>query len=272
MNTSQQQLSKSDRARQQRHLRPPRLAEMASDALRERILSGEFPDGSSLPKQEELLEEFGVSLPPIREALRILESEGLITVQRGNVGGAIVHCPQPSKVAYMLGLVLQSRGTTLGDVLTAITTFEPACAAECARREDRVTEVLPRLRAVIDESIELIADTEHYTGAARRFHNELVALCGNEAMTQVVGSLETLWTAHVDTLARGAAQFGSFAEPTARQKSVDEHEAIYAAIKKGDAATAERLSREHYTHQHAFAWGDELDAKLLIDVTHLRTT
>lgn len=270
MNTPSQPLSTADNARHQRHLRPPRLAEMASDALRERILAGEFPDGSMLPKQEELLEEFGVSLPPIREALRILEAEGLITVQRGNVGGAVVHSPQPSKVAYMLGLVLQSRGTSLGDVLQAITTFEPACAAACARRKDRATAVLPRLRQLIDESVEMIDDVETYTGSARRFHNELVELCGNEAMTQMVGALEAVWTAHVDTLARGAAQFGSFAEPKARRKSVDEHEAIYKAIKKGDAAAAERLAGQHYGHQHAFAWGDELNAKLLINVNHLR--
>src|SRR4249920_1360984 len=116
----------------QRHrMRQPRLAEMVSDALRDRILSGELADGALLPKQEELLAEFGVSQPPIREALRILETEGLITVQRGNVGGAVVHRPQAAKAVFMLGMVLQSRRATLGDVLTAMVAFEPACAGAC---------------------------------------------------------------------------------------------------------------------------------------------
>lgn len=250
-------------------LRQPRLAEMVSDALRERILSGELPDGSLLPKQEELLDEFGVSLPPIREALRILETEGLITVQRGNVGGAVVHRPKPAKAAYMLGLVLQSRGTTLGDVLRALITFEPACAAACARRTDRAQTVLPQLRAVLDQAKESVDDPERYTGLARQFHIELVAACGNEAMTQVVGALEALWTAHVDTLARRVSQLGSFAEPQARQTSIDEHEALFKAIKKGDPVLTEQIARDHYSHPHD-GWGKALDATLLIDAAYIR--
>lgn len=251
-------------------MRQPRLAEMVSDALRDRILSGELADGSMLPKQEELLEEFGVSLPPIREALRILETEGLITVQRGNVGGAIVHRPQPSKAAYMLGLVLQSRGATLQDVLEALITFEPSCAAACAARKDRAETVLPKLRAILDEAKASVQDAERYTGLARRFHVELVAGCGNEAMTQVVGALEALWTAHVDTLARRVKQLGSFAEPRAREASVAEHEAMYKAIKKGDRKLAEQLAREHYGHHNEAGWGNALNVELVIDAVYLR--
>jgi len=261
----------ADAPKPQRHrMRQPRLAEMVSDALRDRILSGELPDGSMLPKQEELLGEFGVSLPPIREALRILETEGLITVQRGNVGGAIVHRPQPSKAAYMLGLVLQSRGATLGDVLQALTTFEPACAAACAARPDRADTVLPRLRAILDEAKGSVDDAERYTGLARQFHVELVAGCGNEAMTQVVGALEALWTAHVDTLARRVSQLGSFSEPKVRQTSIAEHEALYKAIKKGDRKLAEQTARDHYSHPQDLRWGKALDAELVIDAAYLR--
>src|SRR4051794_13103182 len=94
-------------------LRQPRLAEMVAAVLRDRIVSGELEDGAMLPKQEDLLAEFRISPPPMREALRILETEGLITVRRGNTGGAIVHRPQPGKAAYMMGLVLQSRAVPL---------------------------------------------------------------------------------------------------------------------------------------------------------------
>src|SRR3954466_6326180 len=145
-----------------RQLRQPRLAEMVAEALRDRILSGALEDGSMLPKQDELLVEFGVSQPPLREALRILETEGLITVQRGNVGGAVVHRPQPAKAAYMLGMVLQSRHATLGDVLSAMVGFERACAAPCAARRDREREVLPRLRAILDDAKAAVDDAEDY--------------------------------------------------------------------------------------------------------------
>src|SRR5258707_5212277 len=76
-----------------RQLRQPRLAELVADELRGQITSGALRDEDMLPKFDELLQEFQVSKPSLREALRILETEGLITVRRGNVGGAIVHAP-----------------------------------------------------------------------------------------------------------------------------------------------------------------------------------
>jgi GntR family transcriptional repressor for pyruvate dehydrogenase complex len=252
------------------HLRPPRLAEMVSGVLRDRILAGELEDGSMLPKQEELLEEFGVSMPPIREALRILETEGLITVKRGNIGGAIVHRPQPAKAAYMLGLVMQSRDVTLGQVLQAMLAFEPACAAACASRPDRNKTVLPRLRQTLDAAWAAIDDAEAYTGLARQFHVDMVATCGNEPMMLVVGSLEALWTAHVDTLARRRSRLGSFAEPSARQVSAEDHEKLYDAIAAGDPRTAEQSVRDHYSHPQDPGWGDAVNLDQLIEASYMQ--
>jgi DNA-binding FadR family transcriptional regulator len=251
-----------------RQLRQPRLAEMVAKTLRDRILSGALEDGAMLPKQDELLAEFGVSMPPIREALRILETEGLVTVLRGNVGGAVVHRPQPHKAAYMLGMVLQSRGATLGDVLRALITFEPACAAACAAREDRATEVLPRLRTTLDRAKAVVEDGDAYTGLARQFHIDLVETSGNEAMIQVVGSLEALWTAHVNQLARSRSELGSFSEPAARKTSVEDHEAMYKAIEAGDRVKAEKLAKAHYAHQQS--WGASMAASRAINADYIR--
>lgn len=239
-------------------LRQPRLAEMVASALRSRILSGELADGAMLPKQDELLEEFGVSLPPIREALRILETEGLVTVQRGNVGGAVVHQPQPGKVVYMMGLVLQSRQVPLGEVLDAVVAFEPACAAACASRPDRDDSVLPTLRTTLDAARAAIGDPAAYTGLARQFHLDLVRHCGNEAMALVVGALESLWTAHVDQLARRRDQHGSFDDVAARRRSAREHEKLFARIERGDARGAEQVSRAHFRPTEQ-GWGESVD-------------
>lgn len=243
---------------------------MVASSLRDRILSGVLEDGSMLPRQDELLAEFGVSMPSIREALRILDTEGLVTVVRGNVGGAVVHRPQPYKAAYMLGLVLQSRGATLGDVLRGLISFEPACAAACARRSDRATTVLPRLRATLDQAAAAVEDADLYTGLARQFHIDLVESCGNEAMTQVVGALEALWTAHVNQLARSKSELGSFSEPTARQMSVDEHEKMYRAIEAGDAAKTEKLAKRHYSHQQDRGWGESMATSRPINALYIR--
>ena len=140
--------------------RQPRLAEVIAAELREGILAGEYEDGGSLPKQEDLIERFGVSPPSIREALRVLETEGLVTVQRGNVGGAIVHAPRAGKVAYMLGLVLQHQGVAVRDIAQTLVRLDPACAALCAERTNRRRSVVPLLRANLRASKQVIDDPD----------------------------------------------------------------------------------------------------------------
>ena len=96
-----------------RRLTSPRIAETVADELRRQIVDGELADGDLLPPQAVLVERFNVSLVSLREALRILETEGLVSVRRGNQGGAVVHAPTKSSAAYMLGLVLQSEHVLL---------------------------------------------------------------------------------------------------------------------------------------------------------------
>src|ERR687892_2606249 len=91
-----------------RQLSQPRVAEMVADILRARIVDGEMADGDLLPKQDDLLDEFRVSRPSIREAMRILETEGLISVRRGNIGGAEGHPPKAGKAPYLFGVGVQS--------------------------------------------------------------------------------------------------------------------------------------------------------------------
>ena len=256
-------------------LRQPRLAEMVAAALRKRIVAGEIEDGGMLPKQEDLMAEFGISLPPMREALRILETEGLITVRRGNTGGAVVHRPQPGKAAYMLGLVLQSREVQLTDVLSALRQLEPVCAAACAAREDRADNVLPRLRATLDAAEAALEDGTEYTRQARQFHSDLVASCGNETMILVVGALESLWSAHVDQLGWGRSQLGSFADIEVRRMSMKDHDRLYRCIADGNVRGAEKAVREHLSEkahvlddkgwQHAFDTSSVVDASVIRD-------
>jgi len=248
-----------------KRLRQPRLAEIVASSLRARILSGALGDGDLLPKQDELLTEFGVSPPCIREAFRILETEGLITVIRGNVGGAVIHVPKPSTAAYMLGLVLQARKVSLIDLVDAMRLLEPACAAQAARRTDRATTVLPKLRANIDASLAAVDDPSTFIGLARAFHTELVSGCGNETMSLVVGALEKLWSAQVDELALNKSVHGTFSDRSVRLSLAQEHERIYRAIAEGDPLTAERAIREHYSGGGERRHGFDTDITVIAD-------
>jgi DNA-binding FadR family transcriptional regulator len=235
-----------------RQLRQPHLAEIVAASLRNEILSGRLKEGDILPRQEHLFKEFRVSLPAIREAMRILEAEGLITVRRGNVGGAVVHLPTPARAAQMTSMVLQARGATLADVSGALLDLEPVCARMCAARADRLTEVVPDLRAVIDLQQAAFDDVANWNNHARVFHETLVAKCGNETMIVVIGSLEAIWSAH-ESLVWGEARPDEGHVPAetsamsskTRRASLRDHEKILAAIEQGNEERAVMLSARH---------------------------
>lgn len=227
-----------------RQRRLPRLAEDVADLLRQQILSGEIPDGTTLPKQEDLATEFRVSLPSIREALRVLELEGLVTVRRGKIGGSVVHVPQTDKVAYMLGLVLESRRVTLDQLVDAMIQMEPLCVRAAAQRPDRATAVVPELERLHDESVRHFDDPPRFARLARQFHEAIIDSCGSEPLIVIVGALEALWWGQV-ALVGDEIAFGALPELHMREQSVEEHRRLIDLIVAGDADGAERAARQH---------------------------
>jgi DNA-binding FadR family transcriptional regulator len=219
---------------------------MVADVIRARIVAGTLPDGSMLPKQDQLISEFQVSRPSFREALRILESEGLISVRRGNVGGAQVHSPTPENAARTLGLVLQARDVALDDLAAALAVIEPACAAHCAQRADRNVTLVPQLREL---NVQCRAvEPQDMAGAAlifQEFHHAIINGCGNATLVIVIGALESLWSLHKKAWADYAEGAGAEPEPNLRASVVDAHEEITDAIEAGDAGRAHQLVAAH---------------------------
>jgi GntR family transcriptional regulator, transcriptional repressor for pyruvate dehydrogenase complex len=228
-----------------RQLSQPRVAEMVADILRARIVDGELADGDLLPKQDDLLDEFRVSRPSIREAMRILETEGLISVRRGNIGGAEVHAPKAGNAAYMLGLVMQSRHVDLADLAEALRILEPDCAALCAAREDRATAVVPRLGELNDQAEAHLDDGPEFTRLARQFHDEMVESCGNTTMILLVGTLETLWSSLESQWAQTIDAEGRYPEVKLRKLVLRAHARLTDAIAAGNRELAHRTARKH---------------------------
>lgn len=224
-------------------LKQPRLAELVAAALRQRIVSGQLADGDMLPKQEELLAEFRVSKPSIREALRILETEGLITVRRGNVGGATVHRPKAANNAHMLALVLEMHNVTLGDVAAARERLEPLCASFCAERKDRRKAVVPVLEHLQAEAERQVEDEVAFTRHSLRFHRELVNLCGNQTMIALASMVESVYTQHVDLQKRdrGAVTFSL----DYRRATLAAHQRTIDCIVAGDSAGVQTVMGDH---------------------------
>lgn len=236
-----------------RQLRQPPLAEIVADSLRKRITSGRLREGDLLPKQGELLEEFQVSKPSLREALRILETEGLITVLRGNIGGAIVHEPGHRDAGYTIGLVLRSRSVAIADVGAALRQLEPICARLCAERPDRMSEVLPRLRDLHQRVIAVLDDDLAFSQLSRQFHEVLVASCGNQTMILLVGALESLWSEREQDWAQRASAAHAFPDRDMRLAGVRAHQRLIELIEKGNPEGVARVARKHLESTQTYA-------------------
>ena len=250
-------------------IRQPRVAEIVASRLREDILSGRLKEGDVLPSQESLFSEFGVSPPALREAIHILETDGLISVRRGNVGGAVVHLPSAERTAHMISMVLQSRSSTPADVSGALLHLEPICAGMCAAREDRMTEVVPYLEAEIDFQTEQFDDLSRYVPNARRFHEAIVSRCGNEPMILLIGSLELIWSAHESSV------WSDEGDPMSRKTmraALRDHQRLLDAIRDGDSARAVRLAQDHLAaaRRNTLAVGSDktIEAKLISSTNH----
>ncbi len=225
-----------------RRIRQPRVAEIVASKLRDDILSGRLRAGDILPTQENLYSEFGVSPPALREAIHLLETDGLIAVRRGNVGGAVVQLPSAERTAHMIGMVLQTRAATPADVSGALLHLEPICAGMCAAREDRRTEVVPYLQGEIDLQAARFEDAAQYVRNARRFHEALVARCGNEPMILLIGSLELIWSSHESSV------WGDGDEAMDRKTmraALRDHQRLLDAIAEGNSARATKLAADH---------------------------
>jgi DNA-binding FadR family transcriptional regulator len=243
-------------------IRQPRVAEIVAARLREEILSGRLKEGDVLPPQESLFQEFGISPPALREAIHILETDGLISVRRGNVGGAVVHLPSPDRTAHMISMVLQTRASTPADVSEALLHLEPICAGMCASRDDRMTEVVPHLQAEIDLQTRQFDDLSSYVPNARRFHEALVSRCGNEPMILLIGSLEVIWSAH-----ESAVWSDDDVNHKTMRAALRDHQKLLDAIRDGNPTRAVRLAQDHLgaARRNTLAAGADktIEAKLI---------
>ena len=116
--------------------RMPNAAELIAQEIRSKIVRGRLKEGDVLPPEQELTEQFGVSRPVLRQALRILESERLVEVRRGQHGGPVVRRPDAGMVGRHFGLLLQYEDVRLHEVFQARQLLEAPAALRVAQTRD----------------------------------------------------------------------------------------------------------------------------------------
>jgi DNA-binding FadR family transcriptional regulator len=215
---------------------PPKASDRLAAELRRMIMREHLLPGSPLPDEHALASAHGMSRATVREALRLLEIDGLVEARRGPKGGLRVGTPSHAHVSCMLGVLLQTRSITVGELLEARLVLEPACALLAAQEADE--HGLAALEQSCDQLEQAIpvAGTGDLHAHNLAFHVGLGRACGNHVLEVLLASLHDVSMMHAGSLGF---------EPRAFCGSAESHREVIAAIRRGDGAAASAAAATH---------------------------
>lgn len=252
-------------------MRAPKTAELIASHLRRQIVRGDLKPGETLPPEQQLMEQFSVSRPTLREAFRILEAESLIGVRRGARGGAQVLEPDPMVAARHVGLLLQLQGTTVQDVYEARLVTEPVCAGMLAAV--RTDQDLADLRAVQEQLAQLVAggiaktpDLSRWSGVTYRFHELILQRCGNKTLAVQGAVLADIVATHLQqSIAQGMSQTED-EQPARFQKTIRSYAKLIKLVEARDRDGAEKHWRRHMEVAATYLFMFDQRNKPLVDL------
>ena len=200
-------------------LTPRALYEEVAELLRQRIFRRELEPGSWIDELK-LAEEYGISRTPLREALKVLAAEGLVTmkVRRG---------------AY----VTEVNEKDLSDVYHLLSLLESDAAGVVAARASAAE--LKELQALHAELEAAVADREKFFAVNERFHMRVLEIADNRWRDQMVADLRKVMKLN---------RHNSLLKSGRIQESLAEHAAIMKALASRDSASAMQRMREHFAN------------------------
>jgi GntR family transcriptional regulator, transcriptional repressor for pyruvate dehydrogenase complex len=257
----------SDTGQVGRSIRAAKTGQMIASYLRGKIVRGELAEGDTLPSEVELMRQFEVSRPTLREAIRILETESLIVIRRG-ARGARITSPRIEVAARHVGLLMQTSGTTLADVYEARSLVEPEAAALLAQR--RTDGDLTDLSACVDQLEATIPASPHpaelgaWIQNAQRFHDLLMQRAGNKTLAIQSLVLREVVDSH---MLLAASQPGHAAELIGGcGKVVRSYRKLLALVRAGDADGARCHWQTHMAVVGRALLPDQLRSATVLDM------
>lgn len=233
----------------------PKASDVLADDLRERILRGEFPNGTALPPERELVEQTQMSRTTVREALRILEVQGLISIKTGRSGGAFVQQPDGEAFASSVNLLIRGRQIRMADLLETREAVEPACAQLAAKY--RTETDLKRLDDANEAMAAKSGSLAEFLQANVDWHIAVAVASHNELLTGFMLALSrAIYT---------ATDNQGFVDTDVRSATVRAHRSITKAIRSQDSDAAVRRMRRH-VHSYAEAV-TQVEERTKIDVS-----
>ena len=215
---------------------PTALYQEVAERLRQRIFAHELTPGTWIDEQK-LAEQYGISRTPLREALKVLASEGMVDLK-------------PRRGCYVTEISRQD----LDDLFPLIALLEGRCAADAVKRAKpaEINEL-----KIIHERLEAAARDgrmDAFFEANQEFHRRIQELANNRWLLSVIQDLRKVLK---------LSRMHSLSLEGCLQQSLDEHRGILAALEAGDAAKAEKLMHDHLlSGREALAKMDAKQAKV----------
>ena len=238
----------------QTSLRPKKTALLVAQRIVSDIARGGNRVGDRLPPEHLMLEQYGVGRGVLRESLRFLELQGVISLKPGPGGGPVVQHPDSSVLATALTLLLQFENAPFRAIVEARTALEPMMAQLAAERMS--DEEISELKSNVDNTRRNVNDLTIFHDEISRFHDIVARGSGNQLFAHLINALLGILD--------GSAMGIEYPE-THRLASCTIHDDIYEAIAARDSDAAQELMNAHI-QAHAkyteFKFKDVLDSPI----------
>jgi GntR family transcriptional repressor for pyruvate dehydrogenase complex len=219
-------------------VRLPRASSEIVQQVEASIAQGKLAPGDRLPSVKELTEQFGLSRTAVRDALRILESQGLVSVKVGASGGVFVASPSTQPLSQVLTNMLRLQGITIPELVearlvveTGIVTF----AAERATAED----ILAMQLAIDGARATRAARESRFTLHSIAFHVALAQAAKSRGLLFTVNALRTPFHETLDKL---------LPDDDMALRAIHDHQALLDAIIARDSERARDVMQSHISY------------------------
>jgi len=210
------------------------MSQVIADAIADQILEQNLPAGARLANEAQMVEQYGAGRSSVREALRLLEADGLVDIRPGLGGGAVVGQPDVNRVARRLTILLRLSGASFSEVVAARKTIEPSLARHAA--EAATDEQVAEITASVERLAALSQSNEAFIEENARFHSLIADASGNAVLT-------TFWRA-ISAIVDGH-EVGVRYDERARSAVVAAHRAVAEAVAAREPALAAEAMSAH---------------------------
>ena len=213
----------------------PMASEVLAERLRELIVQGRIQPGDFLPSERDLVTESGLSRTSVRDALRVLETDGLITTKVGRTGGSMVTLPGRASVARSVELFVRTHGIRLESLLECRVAVEPTLARLAARH--RTEAQLAEISAIHETFVASVDDVPRYKTINLDWHLAIARASANEPLMALMEA--------ISMPIRDAMDYRHVTTPDLRREAVKAHTVILKAIAERDGEAAFKRMERH---------------------------